>query len=64
MEPVNEIKQIRLELGNALGTKISQEKLAVMLGLTAKTIFNYETGRTTPPEYFLQHLRHLLSEQK
>ena len=57
-----EIRRIRMAIGDSMGRYISQERLGGMVGLTRQTVFNYETEKTTPPSYFLETLQHILEK--
>ena len=47
------LKAVRLQAG------ISQERLAAMLGVTKRTIINYENGQTLPPVSMLPKIAKL-----
>jgi len=49
------LKAVRLQAG------ISQERLAAMLGVTKRTIINYENGQTLPPIGLLPKIAKLFS---
>jgi len=49
------LKAARLQAG------ISQERLSVLLGVTKRTIINYENGRTLPPVILLPKIAKLFS---
>ena len=58
-----QIKDLRMQLGEVLNEKISQRVLGNMLGgISGQTIFNYENGNSAPPSYLIPYLNSLSSD--